>query len=121
MKIIFLLSALAWLFTTATYPPLLSAPVSSSPEISNAGMPGMWIQNKEMFLGDTLQLRFQAPHAQFLGVIDPEGSFFYLVFTKSGTYTFIFGENLHTDAPAAPITRVEVMYKHMKKTSSVSF
>ena len=159
MKIFFLLSAFAWLFTTAGYPSRLFAPASSNPVIENTGMPVMWVQNKDIFLGDTLHLRFQSPHPQYLGVIDPEGSFFYLVypaseateglkplldsrkfihldhldipianlkadpykygvmenqpvFNKSGTYTFILGENLHTDHPSVPINRIKVAYKH---------
>lgn len=161
MKIIFLLSAFAWLFTTNLCLPLASS-VPSIPAVRNRDLPGMWVRNKETYSGQTIQLRFKAPHASFLGVIDPDGSFFYLVypssesteglkplidskafvildhldiqtntlkadpykygvmenqsvFTKSGTYTFIMGDNLHTDDPAAPIDRVEVVYKHTSK------
>jgi hypothetical protein len=96
--------------------------------------------------GDTLVLQFSAPNDPYLGVIDPDGHFFYIVFpdngglgdlmpyvdskhfttmstmdihtasfkadpyiyevdknqpvfTKSGDYTFIMGQNLHVDDP----------------------
>jgi hypothetical protein len=96
--------------------------------------------------GDTLILHFSTPNDPYLGVIDPDGHFFYIVFpdngvlgdlkpyvdskhftnmrtmnihtasfkadpyiyevdknqpvfTKSGDYTFIMGQNLHVDDP----------------------
>ena len=96
--------------------------------------------------GDTIVLHFSAPNDPYLGVVDPAGHFFYIVFpdngglgdlkpyvdskhfttlktmnihtasfkadpymyevdknqpvfTKSGDYTFIMGQNLHVDDP----------------------
>jgi len=165
MKIVFLLSALVWLFTTAPFPPYLFKAISNKPVASKVDMPEMWIQNKDMFLGDTLQLRFKAPNARFLGVIDPDGHFFYLVypvsestqglyplvdtktfiyldhldiyiaslkadpyrygimenqpvFTKNGIYTFLLGDNLHTDDPSALINTVEVSYNHIPRRTT---
>ena len=126
------------------------APVQKSPE--------MWAKKTTLYKGETLELQFAAPNAPFLGVVDPAGHFFYVVFpadaavgklkplvdseqftdlvslkintrtfkadpytygvyqnqrvfTQSGTYTFILGENLHVDDPEF-IDKVSVRYVH---------
>ena len=40
----------------------------------------MWVEKSPLYQGETLELRFQAPNAPYLGVIDPTGHFFYIVF-----------------------------------------
>lgn len=125
--------------------------------------PRMWISRARLFKGETLTLNFRTPNAPYLGVIDPEGKFFYLVypadaaggelhplvdsdrfetmstlrletaslkadpytygitenqrvFTKSGQYRFILGEDLHSD-DESEITVVTINYKHTPRPS----
>ena len=106
----------------------------------------MWTDQTDVFMQDTIWLQFNAPHPALLGIINPGGRFFYIVFpaheapktlipladsklfvhmtclaiptslkadpyqygitenkpvfTRFGTYTFIMGDNLHTDDPS---------------------
>ncbi|MBK9337406.1 MAG: hypothetical protein IPM98_12895 [Lewinellaceae bacterium] len=126
-------------------------------------LPKMWACNTNLYKNETLVLHFKPPNAPFLGVIDPQGHFFYLVypaessvgsltpfvgsacfeniqtlkidtrslqadpytygvytnqpvFTMSGDYIFIMGENLHVDDPTL-LGKVTVHYKHTLRTS----
>ena len=126
--------------------------------------PQMWAKKADLYKGETLELQFAAPNAPFLGVIDPAGHFFYVVFprdaavgalkplidserfaeltalkintrtfkadpytygvyqnqrvfTQSGTYTFILGENLHIDDPEF-VDKVTINYVHVARTTS---
>ena len=122
----------------------------------------MWVEDRTTFYkGETIELHFRMPHAQYLGVMDPSGHFFYLVypsedaqgdlhpvvtsadfmqmtdfkivtnwcfadpytygvsqnkpvFTQSGKYIFILGENLHVDDPNE-LERVEIDYLHQNR------
>jgi hypothetical protein len=123
-----------------------------------ASVTQMWTDCPVLYKGETLHLHFTLPHPQFLGVIDPDGHFFYVVFpeensvgqlkpfvssdqfetlntlkiktttfkadpytygimenkkvfTKSGTYRFLLGDNLHVDDESA-VTVLEVKYNH---------
>jgi hypothetical protein len=165
MKLFLLLSAVALLLSAAMRPSRLPASVSD-PLLFPPTAPKIWVENKQAFLGDTILLRFQKKHPEFLGVIDPDGKFFYLVFpasesidklkplvdskvflrldrleiptahlkadpyeygvvenqavfTKSGAYDFILGDNLHTDDPTA-VYRVKVRYKHLGRPEEQS-
>jgi hypothetical protein len=120
--------------------------------------PKVWTCNTILYINEALVLRFLPPNAPFLGIIDPQGHFFYLVFpaadaignlvpfvgstcfenlcelevnttslqadpytygvfdnqpvfTQSGTYTFIMGENLHVDNPFL-LSKAVVNYFH---------
>jgi len=42
--------------------------------------PKMWTCNTVLYLNETIVLRFEPPNPPFLGIIDPQGHFFYLVF-----------------------------------------
>jgi hypothetical protein len=157
MKLLLLLPAVALLLSMTIRPAGLPAPVLDH-LVFPPSAPKMWIENDRAFLGDTIELRFQKTHPEFLGVINPDGKFFYLVFpasesigkltplvdskvflrldrleistahlkadpyeygvvenqtvfTKSGAYDFILGDNLHVDDPTA-VYRVTVRYKH---------
>lgn len=123
----------------------------------------MWTDNATLHLGETLILHFSTPNDPYLGVIDPLGHFFYLVypadandgalqpfadsetfasiqtlflntttleadpytygvytnqpvFTVSGDYTFILGENLHVDEPGL-LHPVVIHYLHRPNES----
>jgi len=127
-------------------------------DFSGIHNPKMWACNTIMYINETIVLRFKTPNAPFLGIVDPQGHFFYLVFpsedaignlipfvgskcfenlselkinttalhgdpytydvydnqpvfTQSGVYTFIMGENLHIDNPGF-LEKVEVAYIH---------
>ncbi len=160
MKSLLFLLTIGLFCSAVLYPSELPAPVSGAPSMP---APKMWVENKQVFLGETILLRFQTPHPPFLGVIDPDGNFFYLVFpaaqsvgaltplvdsqafvrldrldistsrlkadpykygvmenqrvfTKSGAYTFLLGENLHTDDPTE-MYRAKVGYKHVVRSA----
>ena len=151
----------ALLFSSAIPPPCLPLErVTETPRIQVSAAK-MWVENENVFKGETFLLRFKTPNAPFLGVINPDGKFFYVVFpasesvgklsplvdskifvrldrlaiataefkadpytygvmenqpvfTTSGTYIFILGDNLHTDDPTA-IHRVKVRYKNITR------
>ncbi|MBP6824952.1 MAG: hypothetical protein KA165_00195 [Saprospiraceae bacterium] len=164
MKLILAIPAAGLLFSGAisldkvsqTYSGL--KPVKSEAVSAAETTPKMWVDNSKVFKGETLKLHFSTPHGPYLGVIDPEGNFFYVVFpadqsagnlkplvsseqfvalealtintsafkadpytegildnkpvfTKSGQYRFLLGENLHTD-DARFVDVVKVYYKH---------
>lgn len=160
MKSLLLLLTLALLCSAILYPSPLP---ESRADILTMSKPRMWAEKKEAFLGETILLRFKTPHPQFLGVIDPDGHFFYLVFplaqcvgkltplvdsqafigldrleistsglkadpyrygveenqpvfTKSGTYAFLMGENLHADDPTE-MDRVKVKYNRVARSA----
>lgn len=159
MKLIHVLPAAGLLFSGAmsldkmSYNPLLlpQKPALQSP-------PKMWANVKTLYKGETIRLHFTLPHPQYLGVIDPDGHFFYVVFpkesisgnlkpfvsserfetmktlkiktslfradpyqygvmenkpvfTKSGIYRFVLGDNLHVD-DASAVTILKVKYTH---------
>jgi hypothetical protein len=122
-------------------------PLPTQSDISaNRHTSRMWTCNSTLYKNEVLVLHFAPPNPLFLGIIDPSGHFFYIVFprehavgeltpfiesvcfahaktlvintgtlhadpytydvytnqpvfTKSGTYTFIMGDNLHVDNP----------------------
>ncbi|HMX41405.1 MAG TPA: hypothetical protein PK971_12700 [Saprospiraceae bacterium] len=139
----------------------LPQPVKSAPP---PFAPKMWIEKPTLYQGETLQLHFRTPNAPYLGVVDPKGKFYYVVFptdqavgklqplvssqqfrnlsvlsisladfkadpythgvyenqpvfTQSGTYTFILGENLHTDQ-SSTLHKVSVQYHHQPRPRS---
>jgi hypothetical protein len=118
----------------------------------------MWADQSTVYKDESLTLLFSTPHDSRLGVIDPDGNFFYVVyptdaasgalqplmdsrkfewinclkittkyfkadpytygvyenravFTKSGTYRFILGDNLHTDDETL-VTFLNIEYRH---------
>ncbi len=121
-----------------------------------------WVDGSDFFYkNDLIELRFAPPNAPFLGVLDPSGHFFYLVypaenasgglrpmaesadfeglsrleiapdsfradsyqfevsenqpvFTRSGKYTFILGQNLHVDDPAE-LDQLVIEYIHQNR------
>ncbi|MCS7037477.1 MAG: hypothetical protein RMJ33_09410 [Saprospiraceae bacterium] len=124
----------------------------------------IWTDAATVYKGESFVLRFSAPNAPYLGIIDPNGRFFYVVFprenaegkltplvdserfatmtslnihtgqlkadpytygiyenqpvfTCSGAYTFILGENLHVDDPAL-VSSVRVQYVHRPRSSA---
>ena len=48
--------------------------------LSTQKAPRMWVNKKQVFKGESLHLHFTRPHGAYLGVIDPQGHFFYVVF-----------------------------------------
>ena len=81
MKLILAFPALGLLFCGALLPksPITSPtafPLPAPTPISAK----MWVEKSPLYQGETLELRFQAPNAPYLGVIDPAGHFFYIVF-----------------------------------------
>lgn len=163
MKLIHVSAALTLLICGAFLPknpaPSPTPQLASPPPLAAK----IWAEKTSLCQGETLELRFQAPNAPYLGVIDPAGKFFYVVFpaelsvgnlkplvdsreferlaalsisladfkadpytygvvenqpvfTCSGTYTFLLGENLHTeDAAASGIERVSIQYQHQPR------
>lgn len=139
------------------HPSTPAAPVPVSELVSKIKS----VPSGPVYKGESVELHFTAPNAPYLGVIDPDGKFFYVVFpaadavgklrplvdsekfvrintlkistatlkadpytygvyenqpvfTKSGTYRFICGENLHVDDEEA-LQVVLVHYKHVAR------
>lgn len=139
----------------------LSAPVS--PAVAAATPTKIWTNNALLYKGDLLKIHFETPHAEYLGVIDPDGHFFYVVFpveegdentklksfvdsrlfvsykslsintstftadpytygvlenqpvfTKSGTYRFLLGDNLHMDDESM-LGVLKITYRHSER------
>ncbi len=164
MKLILAIPAASLLFSGALglkmTTPTRTAKHFTSPEVSITAKPAvsMWAANNTLYKGETLRLHFATPHGSYLGVIDPDGHFFYVVFpdeqsvgkltpfvtsehfvsldklliptatfkadpytdgilenkrvfTKSGVYRFLLGDNLHTDDTRA-LDVVKVKYRH---------
>lgn len=164
MKLILAIPALSLLCSSAIVidkkaPPHNFTPVTPTVEESIA--PKMWSAHSAIFKGESLELFFAPPNPAYLGVIDPDGRFFYLVFpkesitgnlrplvdsaqfadmetlvintatltadpytygvlenqpvfTKTGTYRFVLGENLHVDDESL-LEIVKVRYTHKEK------
>jgi len=159
MKLILALPAAGLLFSGAmnldkmSHSPLV---LPEKPVVESA--PKMWANCSALYKNELLQLHFSVPHPQFLGVIDPDGHFFYVVFpaensvgqlksfvdserfeslntlkiktstfkadpytydvlenkpvfTKSGAYRFLLGDNLHVDDENA-VTVLKIKYHH---------
>jgi hypothetical protein len=158
----------AWPFVSTPAIPAVPTipPVSLEVPVENPG-PGMWSKQKTVYQGDYIELQFAPQHAGYLGVLAPDGRFFYLiyplessvgaltpimdsrdfiqktslvlstgtlradpythgvlenqpVFTQSGTYRFILGENLHTDDETA-LDIVKVRYEHKASPNKKAF
>lgn len=160
MKLILILPAAGLLFSGAMRPDKMPTklPIQTQ-SLAVESAPAMWSDSPLLFKGEDLTLHFKTPHPQYLGVIDPDGHFFYVVFpkensagklkplldsklfetmktltistekfsadpytygvlenkpvfTKSGTYRFLLGDNLHVDDENA-LTILKVNYHHM--------
>lgn len=159
MKLILVLPA-AGLFITG----LTSIPAADSPLAIPTATPltaKVWTEKQVYYRNDAIELHFSLPHAANLGILDPDGRFFYLVFpnefvcgdlrpfmdsnlfsqtgvltlfpaslkadpytygvlenqrvfTKSGTYRFILGDDLHVDDESS-LTIHSIRYKHCKR------
>jgi hypothetical protein len=148
-----LLAGVASLYERAQNPTTLP----EKPAVESAAK--MWTDDATVYKNDILQIHFSLPHPQFLGVTDPDGHFFYVifpaentegkmkpfvsseqfaflktlkistsdfkadpytygvlenqpVFTKSGTYRFLLGDNLHVDDESV-LTVLKVNYHHI--------
>lgn len=164
MKLIHAFPALGLLLCSAFLPKNQSVlPSTTVPQSTPPPAAKMWAEKSTLYQGETLELHFQAPNAPYLGVIDPAGKFFYVVFpadlatgklkplvdserfkalatlsisladfkadpytygvyenqpvfTRSGTYTFLLGENLHTeDASMSGIEKLSIQYYHQPR------
>lgn len=161
LALLFIVSIL--LLSASRRPYCASELAQTAPDIS-VSRPEMSVENKKVYLGDSIILKFNTPHPQFLGIIGPDGKFFYIVFpeyesmgkltplldsrvfmqmdqlsistadlkadpytygvlenqavfTKTGAYIFLLGDNLIVD-DASAICKAKVMYKHRVKKSS---
>jgi hypothetical protein len=90
MKLILAVPAVGLLFTGAigmnrssqTQSITLPAPTSEVPVVMPA-TPKMWAQTAPIHKGEKFDLSFETPHAAYLGVIDPSGKFFYVIFPSA--------------------------------------
>lgn len=86
MKLILAVPAVGLLFTGAislnrlSQPstPALSMPTSES--LVRVTAPKMWAQTAPVYKGEKFDLSFETPHPMYLGAIDPDGNFFYVIF-----------------------------------------
>lgn len=167
MKLILFLPAAALLLSGAMRPDKLPRnPLSTPDHPAVEAATRMWTKTKTLYKGEVLRLHFSTPHPQHLGVIDPDGHFFYVVFpkenesgqlkpfvcserfatmkslkintstfkadpyeygvlenrpvfTKTGTYRFVLGDNLHVD-DADALTILKVRYTHSARPLPVT-
>ena len=169
MKLILAVPAVSLLFTGAVSLNRLSqqhpaVPFSPPETPALTAAPKMWAQTAAVYKGEKFDLSFETPHPVYLGAIDPDGKFFYVifpvepgqgkltplidgakfarqssltintatlkadpyiygvlenqpVFTKSGTYSFLLGEKLHTDDESS-VCVVKVIYHDTKRSSA---
>lgn len=163
LPLVALFAAGAWSLNRSAEPH--AAPPIPAPEHLETGKsPRMWAKTATLYKNESLELHFAAPNAPYLGVVDPTGHFFYMVFpketaegqlkplvdsrafasmtaltintgtlkadpyiygvyqnepvfTQSGTYTFILGDNLHVDDPEL-VHKVSVKYIHKARPAS---
>ncbi len=86
MKLILAVPAVSLLFTGAISLNRLSQPSTatlSTPTPETAvvvAAPKMWAQTAPVYKGEKFDLSFETPHAMYLGAIDPDGNFFYVIF-----------------------------------------
>ncbi|MEY3194099.1 MAG: hypothetical protein RIQ78_195 [Bacteroidota bacterium] len=159
MKIILVFPLVVLLFSGFTVPQTTSGVTPCIRFTEPVVVPReVWVEKGDCYMDETIELNFSQPHANTLGVMDPDGNFFYLVFpaectmgnlkplvssegfssltalsicpatlkadpyiygvlenqpvfTKSGVYRFILGDNLHVDDESA-LNIVSVVYKH---------
>jgi hypothetical protein len=64
----------------ASQPISLKAPTSVA-----ANQPRMWTAKEYLYKDEAFELHFEMPHAANLGVIDPEGKFFYVIFPEANS------------------------------------
>ena len=159
MKLILALPAAGLLFSGAmSLDKMSQSPLFLPEKTITETQPKMWANSSDLYKNETLQLHFTLPHPLFLGVIDPDGHFYYVVFpaensagklkpfvsserfenlktlkiatstfkadpyiygvlenqpvfTKSGTYRFLLGDNLHVDDENT-VTVLKIKYTH---------
>ena len=87
MKLILAVPAVGLLFSGAIGMNQLSQNHSNtistaSPETPTVvtSAPKMWAQTAPIHKGEKFDLSFETPHAAYLGVIDPSGKFYYVIF-----------------------------------------
>ncbi len=85
MKLILAVPAVGLLFTGALSwnrlsQPSATAPSLSAPETVALTAPKMWAQTAPVYKGEKFDLSFETPHPVYLGAIDPDGKFFYVIF-----------------------------------------
>jgi len=157
--------AAPWKMQISTPSEVLPAAKAAVAETSEQA-PKIWTDAKMVHKGETFVLNFSTPNAPYLGVIAPNGRFFYVVFPKesaegkltplvdserfssmstlkintsqlkadpyiygvyenqpvftcSGTYTFILGENLHVDDPTL-LSKVHISYVHKPRPANAT-
>ncbi|MBU6339919.1 MAG: hypothetical protein KGS48_00370 [Bacteroidetes bacterium] len=168
MKLILFLPAIGLMFSSIpTDHPI--QPVAGIAQVVPAAVflasntrPHMWTNQHSISKGEGFDLHFRAPNPDYLGVLDPRGKFFYLVypsaavvgdlqplvaskdfiqltklhintrtlsgdpyeygvyenqpvFTRSGVYRFVLGENLHVDTEEG-LCILKIRYSHKRKT-----
>jgi hypothetical protein len=138
-----------------------SQPATPQPATTTVAARPMRLSTDLVYKGESFELRFDAPNPSYLGVIDPDGKFFYVVFptgdaignlqplvdskaftgmkslkintavlkadpytygvydnqpvfTKSGTYRFVLGDNLNVDNDES-VCVVKLRYKHIAR------
>ena len=163
MKLILFLPLFGLVLTGAMRADKIARP-QETPLHAEAG-PAMWSDKTHIYRGESFQLGFVKSHARYLGVVDPSGHFFYVVFpdpgaksklrplvdsdafrkmdqlqistaslkadpyiygvyenrpvfTKTGVYKFVMGDNLHTDDESS-LTIVRVNYVDKPRPETV--
>lgn len=86
MKLILAVPAVGLLFTGAfslnrlSPSANVSLPMSTPETPALTTAPKMWAQTAPVYKGEKFDLSFETPHPMYLGAIDPDGNFFYVIF-----------------------------------------
>ncbi len=84
MKLILALPVAGLIFSGLTFLPKteLSTPALSEPSPVVSTGPALWVNKSECYRNELIELHFSLPHPTTMGVMDPDGHFFYLVFPR---------------------------------------
>ncbi len=165
LPLVVLLTAALWK-TNLSYTDISASTPSPASSAPSKQTPKVWTDATTVYQNESFALHFTTPNAPYLGVVDPKGRFFYLVFPKetaegnltplvdserfvhisqlqintarlkadpytygvyenqpvftcSGTYTFILGENLHVDDPSL-LSTTQIKYIHRPRAATSS-
>lgn len=65
---------------SANSPASQPIPANATTDTYVEAKPKMWTEKEYLYKGESFDLHFDLPHASYLGVVDPDGKFFYVVF-----------------------------------------
>lgn len=84
-----------------------------SPTYLYSELNNLWVEKKAYYPNDTIRLNFSTKHPDELGLMDPDGNFYYLVYGPQ-VKTITNGQPIMTVAQFRPITFLEIIPSNTK-------